>query len=390
MKRTLDMVILLLLLLLIAVNSGTLLGTPLSGSRDEADSTAAESPVVSLDEARLAFPQASMLGEPRDGVYEVTGNNGALGFVMKSSPYSDRIIGFMGPTPLLIALGTDGRIAKVLALENKESAQYFGVATGSGLLSAWDGLSPEEAVAKEVDAVSGATYSSRAVISSLRARMSAVGSVESHQAKSADWSALLRDAVLVLLVLVSLVAYFRPSLVGKRRRWLLAACILVLGIWQGRMLSVAQFTTWVYGGIPVVAQWAVVMVFALSVVLPMIFGKAYYCAWLCPMGAAQTLLGEVNKKHKLRLSPRLIGWLTLLRSAILFGGLLTIGIGLSFDFADYEAFAVFHPQSAPLVALVIGIVSLVLSVWIPRPWCRFLCPLGEMLELVRKKQQTAK
>ena len=164
----------------------------------------------------------------------------------------------------------------------------------------------------------------------------------------------------------------------------------MLGIWQGRMLSVAQFTTWVYGGIPVVAQWAVVMVFALSVVLPMIFGKAYYCAWLCPMGAAQTLLGEVNKKHKLRLSPRLISWLTLLRSAILFGGLLTIGIGLSFDFADYEAFAVFHPQSAPLVALVIGIVSLVLSVWIPRPWCRFLCPLGEMLELVRKKQQTAK
>ena len=120
MKRTLDMVILLLLLLLIAVNSGTLLGTPLSGSRDKTDSTAVESPVVSLDEARLAFPQASMLGEPQNGVYEVTGNNGALGFVMKSSPYSDRIIGFMGPTPLLIALGTDGRIAKVLALENKE------------------------------------------------------------------------------------------------------------------------------------------------------------------------------------------------------------------------------------------------------------------------------
>ena len=58
MKRTLDMVILLLLLLLIAVNSGTLLGIPLSVSRDKTDSTAVESPVVSLDEARLAFPQA--------------------------------------------------------------------------------------------------------------------------------------------------------------------------------------------------------------------------------------------------------------------------------------------------------------------------------------------
>ena len=105
------------------------------------------------------------------------------------------------------------------------------------------------------------------------------------------------------------------------------------------------------------------------------------------MGAAQMLLGEVNKKHKLKLSPKLVKWLQILRTAILLFGLLAMGIGLSFDFADMEAFTIFRPQSAPIVALVLAIFSLVLSVFVARPWCRFLCPLGEMLEIVRKKQQ---
>ena len=103
------------------------------------------------------------------------------------------------------------------------------------------------------------------------------------------------------------------------------------------------------------------------------------------MGAAQALLGEVNKKHKLKLSPKLVKWLQYMRTAILLFGLLAMGIGLSFDSADMEAFTVFRPQSAPRVALVLAILSLVLSIFVARPWCRFLCPLGEMLEMVRKK-----
>ena len=148
----------------------------------------------------------------------------------------------------------------------------------------------------------------------------------------------------------------------------------------------AQFTVWLVNGIPVAAQWAMLLLFLLSILLPLIFGKAYYCAWLCPMGAAQILLGELNKKHKLKLAPALLQWLQALRAAILFGCLLAIAVGLTFDFADFEAFTLFHPQTAPLAALVIGILSLLLAIWLPRPWCRFLCPLGELLETLRTRK----
>ena len=45
------------------------------------------------------------------------------------------------------------------------------------------------------------------------------------------------------------------------------------------------------------------------------------------------------------------------------------------------------PVTTPMLALILGILSLVLSIWIQRPWCRFLCPLGEFLELIRRKKQ---
>ena len=148
----------------------------------------------------------------------------------------------------------------------------------------------------------------------------------------------------------------------------------------------AQFLGWITGGIPLPAQWLMLAILLLALLLPIFTGKAYYCSWLCPMGAAQSLLGDINKKHKLKLSATLVKWLQILRTAILLFGLLAIGIGLSFDFADIEAFTIFRPQSAPIVALVLAVVSLLLSIFVARPWCRFLCPLGEVLDKVRVKK----
>ena len=314
-----------------------------------------------------------------------------LGYVLKSSPYSDKISGFMGATPLIIALDGDYRVLKVVALKNEETPPFFERVKESGLLEAWNGLLPAEVADKQVDAISGATFSSKGVIGSMQARMAAVKVAEQPETQPTpppkagpDGAKLASDIAFFLLIAVSLVAFFRPGMLGKWRKWLLAAAIVILALWQGRMLSMAQLTVWVVHGIPMAAQWAILVLFLLSILLPILFGKAYYCSWVCPMGAAQVLLGDLNKSHKLKLGTAVIRWLQALRAVILFGALLTIALGASFDFADFEAFTLFRPQSAPIAALVIGVLSLVLSIWIPRPWCRFLCPLGEFLETIRR------
>ena len=384
MRRWLNILVLVLLLGMVAIHSGKVLGYDIDELFHPKEKVADPS-LVSLEDARKAWDNATEISLNSEGIYEVRQDGEHLGFVMKSSPFSDQFSGYAGPIPLLIALDVDGKIYKVLPLENDETPSFITRVTEAGLFDSWKGMSPEAAATAQVDAISGATFSSRAIIQGMQSRMAVVGKVEPHHV---DWYKWLKDIVLLLFVGFTLWAWLRPQKVSKFRRWILVGAVVILGIWQGRMLSMAQFTMWVMGGIPLAAQWLMLLVLLLAILLPMITGKAYYCAWLCPMGAAQALLGEVNKKHKLKLSPKLMKCLQILRTAILLFGLLAMGIGLSFDFADMEAFTIFRPQSAPIVALVLAILSLVLSIFVVRPWCRFLCPSGEMLEMVRKKSKS--
>lgn len=391
MRKLLEIIVIAVLLALICVRSGRVFGrafgteqeAPPSGEKAEAteeDGVAA----VSLDEAKAVFADATALESKGKGVFEVKNGGTLLGYVMKSSPYSDGVSGFMGPTPLLIGLGTDSRICKVVALKNDETPQFFDNVKKAGLLDSWNGLLPKEVADRKVDAVSGATYSSNGVIGSMKARMAVMEEVQPPKPK--DWNGIIADACFLLLLAVSLVGFFRPRLLGKWRIALLLASVLVLAFWQGRMLSMAQFMVWLVNGIPLAAQWCVALLFLLSIALPIVFGRAYYCAWVCPMGAAQEVLGMLNKKHKVRLGASVLKWLQMFRTALLFAVLIAMIIGIAFSFADFEAFTVFHPSTAPMAALVIGAVSLLAALWIPRPWCRFLCPLGELLETLRREK----
>ncbi len=388
MKRLACAIAVLLLLAFVAVSARR---RPNAQGPSETETPAeASSSSVSLEEARELFPQAAEVAAGDGGLCEVRGDGGLLGYAMKSAPYSDEIGGFMGPTPLLIALGADGKVCKVVALPNEETPPFFEKVLSSGLLEAWNGLTPAEAASKEVAAVTGATFSSGSVIASLQARLAVVGEVQARPSASAPKAGgrrLAADIVLLALTALSVAAFFRPALVGRGRTALLLASVLLLGFWQGRMLSLAQLLAWLSSGVPWAVQWSIIIVLVLSVVLPLAFGRAYYCAWLCPFGAAQELVGKLNPRHKLPLGAKAVRVLQTLRTAILFGGLLLVALGVGFDFARIEPFTAFHPATAPIAALAVGAVSLALAVWVPRPWCRFLCPLGELLELARRPQK---
>ena len=74
--------------------------------------------------------------------------------------------GFMGPTPVEIRIRKD-TIIDIITLPNEESPSYFYDATA--LLKKWIGLTPKKGLEIEVDAVSGATFSSKALIENMRA-----------------------------------------------------------------------------------------------------------------------------------------------------------------------------------------------------------------------------
>ena len=131
-------------------------------------------PELPLTEVKPYFADAAKTKAIDTAFYEVKDANGnKLGTILYSSPYSDSVTGFNGPTPLLIALDAEGRIKNVVLLENQETPKFAQHVADGGLFEAWNGLTPKGALNKEVDAVSGATYTSNGVKKSLKARLEA-------------------------------------------------------------------------------------------------------------------------------------------------------------------------------------------------------------------------
>lgn len=74
--------------------------------------------------------------------------------------------GYMGPTPLLIHLDAQERVTRIEALPNSETPAYWG-AVMERLSTLWNGLPVQKVLSRQVDAVSGATYSSQGFFSNL-------------------------------------------------------------------------------------------------------------------------------------------------------------------------------------------------------------------------------
>ena len=131
-------------------------------------------PALPIEEATPYFADAAKVQTVDTAYYEVKDAKGnKLGTILFSSPYSDGVKGFNGPTPLLIALDADGRIKNVVLLENQETPNFAQRVVNGGLYEAWNGLTVDEALGKDVDAISGATYTSNGVKKSLVARLKA-------------------------------------------------------------------------------------------------------------------------------------------------------------------------------------------------------------------------
>ena len=77
------------------------------------------------------------------------------------------VMGFNGPTPVEISI-CKGVITDIKVLPNQESPRYLQHVLESGLLKGLVGKTPAEAREMKLDAVSGATYTSTALIENVR------------------------------------------------------------------------------------------------------------------------------------------------------------------------------------------------------------------------------
>lgn len=87
-------------------------------------------------------------------------------YVVNTTTIGKDIEGYNGPTPLKVYI-KNNKVEKIEFLQSTESPKYYN-RVKKFLQSKWDGLKVKEAREKQVDVVTGATYSSEAVIENVR------------------------------------------------------------------------------------------------------------------------------------------------------------------------------------------------------------------------------
>lgn len=85
--------------------------------------------------------------------------------VVNTTKLAKNVQGYRGQTPLEITF-KNGKIAAIKALKNNETPQFFGKAF-KHLSEEFVGKTARQAATMKVDAVSGATYSSKAIIENI-------------------------------------------------------------------------------------------------------------------------------------------------------------------------------------------------------------------------------
>ena len=85
--------------------------------------------------------------------------------IVNTKTIGSQVRGFKGSTAVKIYIRKN-KVLKVEALTNRESPNFF--KKTKSLLTAWNGKSVKKAQKMEVDAVSGATYSSNALIKNVQ------------------------------------------------------------------------------------------------------------------------------------------------------------------------------------------------------------------------------
>lgn len=135
-----------------------------------------------LAEIQQVLPEAASISESNStalaNVVDIDGKE--LGFVVRTSPVADHILGFSGPTDVLLVFDQQKILVAANVLSSRDTRDHVDkVVQNLQFLNSIAGRSREELMdLGDVDAVSGATLTSYAILESIRFRLANTGSAE--------------------------------------------------------------------------------------------------------------------------------------------------------------------------------------------------------------------
>ncbi len=297
--------------------------------------------------------------------------------------------GYGGPIDLLVCVDPEGTIRRVLLLEHRETPAYL--EGGEGFFRSLEGRSILEPIGlrvggrgegppgQAVDAITGATVTSRAVVRALEQVGRTLAEPVLHRPfREPGGGRQGWDPRLVYLALSW--ALVLPALRSRSRAlrlsWL-AAHVAVGGVWLKVQLSMVQVLSLLRGDLGWGGSAWVLLLGPAAFAAAALFGPVY-CGGLCPAGAAQELLASLGLARRVpRRADRRLGFT---RSVLL----VVIGVaglaGLGRWAGGLDLLTRVWSPSGRADGLLLALAAAG-SLGFVRFWCRYLCPTGAFLGL---------
>lgn len=193
-------------------------------------------------------------------------------------------------------------------------------------------------------------------------------------------------AILDVVVLIATLSAASWMVLKKRSRngvfWISIFSIAYFGFFrEGCICSVGSVQNITYAlfnpaySIPI----TVILFFAIPIIFTLFFGRTF-CAGVCPLGAIQ----DVFALKPVSLKSWVLKLLGLIPFIYLGLAILYAATATDFVICRYDPFVGIFRLNASSMMFMIGGALLLIGVFIARPYCRFLCPYGVILNLVSR------
>lgn len=342
---------------------------------------------VRVEEVRGWFTNAHALRldtAQRGGFFVEDDSGRTLGYVVRTLPDADKIIGYCGVTDTLVALDPELRVLGFTLRWSEDTKTHVGdVLADRHFKKTWNGKTWDEVAAMDlkqagVEGVSGATMTSLAVAEGVVHRFRLAQGKPSLRFGS-------RDAGLVLAIALGgwLTFTKRPGR-ERWRRWFHWAVIGYLGFLNGDLLAQSLLAGWAKSGIAWRMAPGLVLLAAAALLVPWATKRPLYCQQLCPHGALQEIIARrAPERWRWRVPAALDRALRWVPGALLAFVLLVVMLPLDFDLASLEPFDAYVIRSAGAATLAVAVAGLLAAPFVPKAYCKYGCPTGALLEFVR-------
>ena len=348
---------------------------------------------LTLAEVRPMLPSAASIDDdpgPRGGAFIRDASGAQIGYVVRTSPHTDSIIGYRGWTDTLVVFDATLCVAGVRIRSSQDTREHVGDVKGDPyFLKTWN-RKPWEEVARRtpeeagIEGVSGASMTSMAVAEAIQRRLQMADSA----AKILPAFRFgIHDAGLAVIVFAGVFMSFRKTYGHQRlRRCFQGMVIIYVGFITGDLLAQSLIAGWAGNGIPWRTAPGLVLLLAASLAVPWSTRKPLYCMHLCPHGAAQELLAHVApRRWRIALPKSFANGLRWLPPLLLAFVIAVTMLVLPIDLAGIEPFDAYLIRSAGWATIVIAIIGLGASLFVPMAYCHYGCPTGALLNFIRAR-----